>query len=338
MAKAPARRSGTTKARAGKKAPSGRASRTAPVPKKKAAGTAGAGGRGAAGLPKDAAELASMINDYSIVKQAGNNQIVMRHISLLAQLRDVTVPGTLIHKQLAQIGAGGQRTYSPPGGTSYGIEGDGDVHFSLGTKENAPHVPCELQHGHDYLVRINGTIGQSVVVSGFFRCLFEHPGFAANVDAHICEIHPVRAIQLSSGTLTFDVARPDAPSIHSWKPTVNTQDAAVRVTYDSGTDTATFSRIHGMDTNYVQVSGTINNIDLKKTSPEPAQCVFASPDIAAGPITVFCLKGTNAAGQLELLQNGAKVDLLGLRNIDLTAVMQNRYVITLLGIDIVARP
>lgn len=338
MGKTRIRKSRTTKARGGTRAPSGRGARTVPAPEKTTGGAAPGGGTGAAGLPKDAAALAGLINDYSIVKQPGNNQVVMRHISVLAQLRDVTVPGTLIHKQLAQIGAGGQRTYSPPGGTTYGIEADGDVHFSLGTREDAPHVPCELQHGHDYLARINGAIGQQIVVSGFFRCLFEHPGFAANVDAHICEIHPVRAIQLSSGTLTFDVSRPDPPSIHPWRPTVNTEDAAVKVTYDRGTDTATFEKVHGMDTNYVQVSGTITNIDVKKTSPEPAECTFESPDITAGPIHVFCLKGTNAAGQLEPLKNGAKVDLLGLRNIDLTGVMQNRYVINMLGIDIQARP
>ena len=335
MSKARVRKSGTGKGRTGTRASAGRASRAVPAPKKKGGGAApGAGGP--AGLPKDAAALAGMINDYSITKQPGNNKIVMRHISVLAQLRDVTVPGTLIHKQLVQIGAGGQRTYTP--GTVYGIEADGDVHISLGTKENALHVPCEIQHGHDYLARINGMIGQQMVVSGFFRCLFEHPGFAANVDAHICEIHPVRAIQQTSGTLTFDVSRPDPPSIHPWRPTVNTQDAAVHVTYDRASDTATFEKVHGMDTNYVQVSGTISNIDLKKTTPEPAQCTFTSPDIAAGPINVFCLKGTNAAGQLELIKDGATVDLLGLRNIDLNEVMNNRYVINMLGIDIQAKP
>jgi len=336
MGKTRVRKSGTTRARVGTRSSAGRGSRTATPPKKKRGGAAPGPGAGPAGLPKDAAALAGMINDYSITKQPGNNEIVMRHVSVLAQLRDVTVPGTEIHKQLVQIGAGGQRTYTPS--TVYGIEGDGDVHFSLGTKENAPHVPCEVQHGHDYLARINGMIGQKAVVSGFFRCLFEHPGFAANVDSHICEIHPVRAIQMSSGTLTFDVSRPDPPAIHPWRPTVNTEDAAVKVTYDRGSDTATFEKVHGMDTNYVQVSGTISNIDLKKTMPEPAQCTFSSPDIAAGPITVFCLKGTNAAGQLELLKNDAKVDLLGLRNIDLTEVMQNHYVINMLGIDIQARP
>ncbi len=56
-------------------------------------------------------------------------------------------------------------------------------------------------------------IGQQMVVSGFFRCLFEHAGFAADVDAHICGVHPVRAMQLASGTLTFDVARPDPQAI-----------------------------------------------------------------------------------------------------------------------------
>jgi hypothetical protein len=336
MSKARVRKSGTIKARGGTRASAGRSSRAVPAPKKKGGGAAPGPGPGPAGLPKDAAALAGMINDYSIVKQPGNNKIVMRHISVLAQLRDVSVPGTLIHKQLAQMGAGGQRTYTP--GTVYGIEADGDVHISLGTKENAPHVPCEIQHGHDYLARINGMIGQQMVVSGFFRCLFEHPGFAANVDAHICEIHPVRAMQLTSGTLTFDVARPDPQAIRAWRPAVNTQDAAVKVTYDQASDSATFEKVHGMDTNYVQMSGTIDNIDLKKLTPEPAQCTFASPDIAAGPITVFCLKGTNAAGQLEPLKNGGKVDLLGLRNVDLTEAMNNRYVINMLGIDIQAKP
>ncbi len=336
MSKARVRKSGTSKTRSGTRASARRGSTAAPAPKKNTGGAGPGPGPAPGGLPKDAAALAGMINDYSITKQPGNNKIVMRHISVLAQLRDVTVPGTLIHKQLVQIGAGGQRTYSP--GTVYGIEADGDVHISLGTKENAPHVPGEIQHGHDYLVRINGMIGQKLVVSGFFRCLFEHPGFAANVDAHICEIHPVRAMQMTSGTLTFDVARPDAQAIRAWRPAVNTQDAAVKVTYDRATDTATFEKVHGMDTNYVQMSGTISNIDLKKTTPEPAQCTFSGPDIAAGPINVFCLKGTNAAGQLEPLQDGARVDLLGLRNIDLSEVMQNRYVINMLGIDIQAKP
>lgn len=335
MSKARVRKSGTSKGRSGTRASAGRGSRAVPAPKKKA-GAAAAGAGGPAGLPKDAAALAALINDYSITKQPGNNKVVMRHISVLAQLRDVTVPGTLIHKQLTQIGAGGQRTYTP--GTVYGIQADGDVHISLGTKENAPHVPCEIQHGHDYLTQINGMIGQQMVVSGFFRCLFEHPGFAANVDAHICEIHPVRALQVSSGTLTFGIDRPDPQSIHPWQPVLNTQDANAKVTYDRGTDTATFEKVHGMDTNYVQVSGTINNINLDKSSPEPSRFTFSSPAITGGPINVFCLKGSNAAGQLELLKNGANVDLLGLRNIDLTEVMNSRYVINMLGIDIQARP
>jgi len=93
-----------------------------------------------------------------------------------------------------------------------------------------------------------------------------------------------------------------------------------------------------MDTNYVQVSGTISNINLDKSSPEPSEFTFSSPDITGDPINVFCLKGTNAAGQLEQIKNGANVDLLGLRNIDLNQVMNNRYVINMLGIDIVAKP
>lgn len=336
MREARVRKSGTASVRAGTRASAGRRSHTVSVSRKKRGGVAGGPGGGPAGLPKDAAALATLINDYSITKQPGNNKIVMRHISVLAQLRDVTVPGTLIHKQLVQMGANGHRKYTP--GTVYGVEGDGDVHFSLGTKENALHVPCELQHGHDCLTQINDAIGQQMVVSGFFRCLFEHPGFDPNVDSHICEIHPVRAIQLQGGTLTFDIARPDQPSIHPWKPALNTQDAAVKVTYDKGTDTATFEKVHGMDTNYVQVQGMIDNINLNKTTPEPAQFTFSSPAIPSRSINVFCLKGSNAAGQLELLKNGASVDLLGLRNIDLNEVKNNHYVINMLGIDIQAKP
>jgi hypothetical protein len=331
---AKASKSGKSPLRGGKAAAAAHKSKPVGSAKKKAGGAKGGGGP--AGLPKDAAALGALINDYSITKQPGNNKIVMRHISVLAQLRDVTVPGTLIHKQLVQIGANGQRTYTP--GAQYAIEADGDVHFSIGTKENAPHDPCELQHGHDYLARINGMIGQQVVVSGFFRCLFEHPGFAGNVDAHICEIHPVRAIQMTSGTLTFDVARPDPQSIHPWSSALNTQDKNAKVTYDRATDTATFEKVHGMDTNYVQVSGTISNIDLKKTTPEPVQFTFASPDITRGPVNVFCLKGTNAAGQLETLTDGTKVALLGLRNIELAEVMNNHYAINMLGIDIQKQP
>lgn len=89
---------------------------------------------------------------------------------------------------------------------------------------------------------------------------------------------------------------------------------------------------------YVQLQGTIDNINLNKTTPEPVQFTFASPDIAAGPIKVFCLKGTNAAGQLEPLKNGTNVDFLGLRNIDLSEVLNNKYVINMLGIDIQAKP
>ena len=291
-------------------------------------------------LPSDAAALGQMINDYSIQQLAGNNKVIMKHASVLAQLRDITMRGVLIHKQLTHIGAKGQRSYTPAGGTAYSVEADGDIHFSLGTKENAPHVPCELQHGHNYLNTINGAIGRTVVVSGFFRCLFEHPGFDPAVDAHVCEIHPVRAIDLGNGTLTFDVAKPDAPAIHSWKSPhdLNAADGAVRVSYDAASDSLTFEHIQGLDTNYVLVSGSIKSIDLRPNSPEPAQFAFTSPDITAGPVDVFCLKGTGAAAELELLKDGVTIDLIGLRNIDLTQAMRNTFVINLLGIDIQTRP
>ena len=326
-------RTTTTKARTGKrptasKARPGTGSRPKPTTPARTA------------LPSDAAALAQMINDYAILHQPGNSKVIMNHVSVLSKLRDVTMRGVLINKQLTHIGANGQRTYTPPQGTQYSVEAnDGDIHFCLGTKENADHVPCELQHGHNYLATINGAIGKPIVVSGFFRCLFEHPGLNPTQDAHIFEIHPVRAIDMGNGTLTFDVAKPDAPSIHPWKPSVNAADRAVGVTYEAAADTLTFDHVQGMDTNYVSVSGTVQNIDLKHASPEPSQFQFTSPDITAGPVDVYCLKGTAAAAQLELLRDGARVDLTALRNIDLAQTIQRKkYVITLLGIDIQAKP
>ncbi len=325
-------RAATTKARTGKRPTASKAkARTGSKPKPSTPPSTA--------LPRDAAALAQMINDYAIQTQPGNSKVIMKHASVVSKLRDVTMRGVLIHKQLTHIGANGQRSYDPPQGTPYSVQAnDGDIHFCLGTKENAEHVPCELQHGHNYLATINGAIGKPIVVSGFFRCLFEHPGLNRTQDAHIFEIHPVRAIDIGNGTLTFDVAKPDAPSIHPWTPSVNTADRAVKVTYDTASDSLTFEHVKGMDMNYVAVSGTVQNIDLKPNSSEPSQFRFTSPDISAGAVDVFCLKGTAAAAQLELLKDGGRVDLTGLRNIDVAWAMRNKYVINLLGIDIQSKP
>src|SRR5437879_3130011 len=46
--------------------------------------------------------------------------------------------------------------------------------------------------------------GSQITVSGFFRCMFEHPGFRAIDDAHVFEIHPVRAVSFGGSIRSFN--------------------------------------------------------------------------------------------------------------------------------------
>jgi hypothetical protein len=100
-------------------------------------------------------------------------------------------------------------------------------------------------------------------VSGFFRCLFEHPGFSADDDAHLFEVHPVRAVALGGGAMqAFGVDKPEPASVHSWSSPHNLsdQDGRITVDYQAVTDTLVFTGMDGMDENYVQIEGTINQI------------------------------------------------------------------------------
>ena len=173
-------------------------------------------------------------------------------------------------------------------------------------------------------------------MSGFFRCLFEHPGFQANDDAHIFEIHPVRAVSLSGSIQTFDVDTPMQSSIHTWKAPfdLNKQDNKITASYDKAKDTLTFTNMDGRDENYVQVSGAVSNVRLSTTPPEPSSFTLTSADITQ-PIEVIALHGT--AAERELIQlTGTKVQMIALRKIDLNAALKGRYVINLLAIHIQA--
>ena len=88
----------------------------------------------------------------------------------------------------------------------------------------------------------------------------------------------------------------------------------------------------GQDENYVRVSGALSNIKLNLTGTTPASFVFNSTDIGH-PLQTLCLHGTTAARQLKQL-TATNISMVALRNVDLFQALKNKYVISLLAIDI----
>jgi hypothetical protein len=285
----------------------------------------------------DATALSQLVNAYRIGTGALKT-IVVPNASQLSTLQDVTVTGTLLKKQLVRLTSPNKRQIGLAANNgAYTLEGDGDIHFDLGVKQLQPHVPCELQNAKAWLSTFQSSVGASLTVSGFFRCLFEHPGFLPGDDAHIFEIHPVRAVSINGKMQAFDVDIPDQPSIHTWTSPhpLNQQDDRIKVHYDKAKDTLTFTDMDGQDENYVAVSGNVSAVNLKPTSNDPATFTFTSPDIGK-PLQALCLKGTRAAKQLAALRSKTSANMIVLRNIDLSRALKNEYVINLLVIDLQA--
>lgn len=286
-----------------------------------------------------ASTLSPLVNGYAL-RTGPPKTIVVPGASSLAALQVVTVSGTLLKKQTIAIEpTTGRRTVSLGAhGGAYGIEADGDLHFCLGVKPLQPHITCEVQHATPWLSTFQGSVGQPIAATGFFRCLFEHPGFHPNDDAHIFEIHPVYAASLAGNSPTFDVGLPDAASIHTWTSPhlLNVQDGKIRVAYDRKADTLTFTNMDGQDENYVRVPGTVGQVRPSPGGTAPASFTLTSPDIGH-PIEVLVLPGTNAATQLARLAT-TDVVLVALRGIDLARALAGRYVIRLLAIDIQPGP
>ena len=207
----------------------------------------------------------------------------------------------------AALAAGGGN-YPKPGA-------DGDLHFCLGVKQLQPHISCELQNAKAWIPLFNKSLGTKITVSGFFRCMFEHPGFRHNDDAHIFEIHPVRAIVIGGTLRSFDVDIPDQQSIHTWTDPhpLNNQDHRVKVKYDKAKDTLMFTDMDGQDENYVQVSGTVSQVKLNGGGDTPASFTFDSTENGE-PLKAYCLQGTSAARQLGQLGAGS-ISMVALRNI-----------------------
>ena len=279
-----------------------------------------------------------MVNAFTI-REGPPKTILVPYASKLAALQDVTVSGMLLKKQTIAIdrAAGTRRVSLGANGGAYGIEADGDLHFCLGVKALQPHVTCELQHAASWLPTFQASVGQAITASGSFRCLFEHPGFAANDDAHIFEIHPVRAVSLAGKSQTFDVDLPDPKSIHTWLSPhpLNLQDERIRVAYDRAKDTLTFTNMDGQDENYVRVPGAVSHVKVG-SGVTPSTFTLTSGDVGHD-LGVLALAGTRAARQIASLST-TSVSLVGLRGIDLGQALTGKYVVRLLAIDIQPGP
>ena len=282
-----------------------------------------------------AAQLAPILNDY-VATGATVKTIAVPHAKTFESLREVTVSGVLLPKQIVTLDlATGRRTATQLGDGSYKPSADGDVHLCLGTKPRQVHIACEVQNAKAWATTFNQAVGQSISVTGFFRSLFEHPGFRPDDDAHIFEVHPVRAVTIGGQVTPFDVDIPDQVSIHSWQSPhdLRVQDSAIRVAADAAKDMLTFSHMDGQDENYVSVSGTVTNIQVPDALGGPATFTFTSADVGR-PLQGICLQATRAIKQVAQVGSGAKVNMIALRNIDLPAAAQGSYVISLLAIDI----
>ncbi len=276
-------------------------------------------------------DLAPQLNAYTIADGRAK-RIVVPSASQLAQLQEVSVTGRLLPKQFIAIDSKTSRRTISADSKGYTINpNDGDLHLDIGPTILQPHITCELQAATPFLSTFTSAVSQQVTIGGFFRCLFEHPGFATNDDAHVFEVHPVTQATVAGKALTFDVGIPDQQSIHTWTSPhlLNAQDNRIQVRYDQSNDTLTFSGMDGSDENYVRVSGTISQLQL---SGGLATFVLSSQDIGHS-VRVMCLQESNSRKQLVALK-GSKVSMVGLRNIDLAQALQGRYIINLLGIDI----
>lgn len=278
--------------------------------------------------------LAPLVNGYTI-DPGPPKRITVPAASSLVKLQEVLVSGTLLRKQTIAVDpATGKRvvTLGASGGT-LGIEADGDLHFCLGDAPLRPHITCEVQHAALFLSTFQASLGQPMAVRGLFRCLFEHPGFQPNDDAHIFEIHPVQGATLGGKPTSFAVDLPDPGSIHTWTSPhpLNVQDGRIQVAYDANRDTLTFSGMDGQDENYVRVPGTFRDI-RPGSAGAPSTFTLDSPEVGH-PLQAVVLPGSRAETQLRNVP-GTGVVVVGLRNIDLEHALAGKYVINLVAIDI----
>src|SRR5213594_1229955 len=287
------------------------------------------------GKALNSSDLASQVNAFTI-SDGRNKRITVPGASKFAQLQEISITGKLLPKQFIAIDPKTNKRTVSADPNGYTINpNDGDLHLDIGPASLQPHITCELQAATRFLSTFKPAMGQQITIGGFFRCLFEHPGFGAGDDGHIFEIHPVTLAIVAGKTLSFEIGMPDQQSIHAWTSphTLNVQDKKIQVSYDQTRDTLTFSGMDGNDENYVKVAGTVSQVQPNNTGG-PATFLLSSPEIGH-TVSVLCLQSSRARKQLIALK-GSKVSMVGLRNIDLAEALKSRYTINLLGIDIQA--
>jgi hypothetical protein len=283
-----------------------------------------------------APQLLPLVNSYTI-SPGPPKTIVVPNASKLAQLQEVSVIGTLLAKQLVTLDPRTNRRTVAADPAGYTVSSnDGDLHLDLGTMSLEPSITCELQNAQAWLSLFKSSVGQQVSISGFFRCLFEHPGFNPRDDAHIFEIHPVRAVSIAGKIQSFDVGIPNQQSIHTWTSphALNVQDKRVQVKYNAASDSLTFTGMDGADENYVRVAGTVSQVQPNTNSGAPASFALTSSEIGH-PVLVYSLQGTTATRELAKLKS-SKMSMIALRSVDLAAALKGVYTINLLAIDIQA--
>ena len=277
------------------------------------------------------ARLLKYTTGYKLGTTGGKKIITVPFASKIAALSMVEVTGgKLLPKQgvTYDLMTGTRKVVAVSGGKYKITANDGDLHFCVGT--TGLHVPCEIQAADGQQNTYNSRVGKSCDVTGFFRCLFEHPGFRSNDDAHIFELHPVRSVNLGGWQLDYELLAPDNP--HPWGSSLN--NPATTAKYHSATDEIVFTGAKGMDTNYVTLRGRISGFRDVPNSGKAHATLASSALGTGGQITMVFLKGTQAYSDAKAKSDGALIDVLGLRNIDLGAALKDRYEINLLTINV----
>jgi hypothetical protein len=218
------------------------------------------------------------------------------------------------------------------GGGRYSIRDDGSLGICLGIRQLQSHIVCRFQRGLDWQWLFNDAVGERITVSGFLRCSFAEAGFQRDHDAHIFEIHPVHAVSIRGELHSIEAGIPERDRIQLWTSELAARDAQIEVQYWKGSDILVFRKIEGEDTGYVQLAGQVLEITLIGSRTRVGRLTLSTP-VTKRKIQVYCLPGTRAAWQLRQLKS-ADVSIVGLRNIDLSEALQDRFKVNLIAIDI----
>src|SRR5712691_4019114 len=113
-----------------------------------------------------ASELAPLVNAYTIGTGPAKT-ISVPNASALAALQDVTVPGTLVKKQVIALNprTGRRQVSLGERAGTYGIETYGNLHFCLGARPHQPHITCALQNDKAWLTTFQSAVGSPITVA-----------------------------------------------------------------------------------------------------------------------------------------------------------------------------